>query len=204
MKALTIRQKLVLDFIKNYVEEHQYAPSFREIQSHFGLASLASVHKHIKSLEAKGVLTTTKGLSRSIELSADLLAEGGKPFVSIPLMGYLTEKEGIETLSQVKTMEFPETLISSSKRTYLLRVRGSFLKSVSIEYGDLLVVESETDPDPDRLVLLQTSENEFLVRYYYPESGGVCLKVSTEDEGEFYSFEELTIYGVIIAVLRTF
>ena len=37
---LTKKQSEVLDFIREHLEEHGYAPSYREIADHFGLSSL--------------------------------------------------------------------------------------------------------------------------------------------------------------------
>jgi repressor LexA len=66
--ALTKRQKQVLDFIANFVDENGYCPSFEEIARGLELASLATVHKHITNLEKKGLLTRDYNRSRSIDL----------------------------------------------------------------------------------------------------------------------------------------
>ena len=203
MKALTVRQKLVFEFIRNYIEEKEYAPSFREIQQHFGFASLASVHKYIKALETKGMLISSKGCSRSLELREEAITGVRKAVVTVPFMGYLSQ-HGIESLSQVKTMDLPPTMVASPQNSYLLRVKGNFLKEVSIEAGDLLVIESQQDLESGRLSLLQKIGSQFLVKRYFTESGGVRLRVDEEDEGEFFSEEQLTVYGAVVAILRTF
>ena len=51
--ALTKRQKEVLDFIADFVEENGYSPSYEEVAQALGLASLATVHKHIQALESR-------------------------------------------------------------------------------------------------------------------------------------------------------
>ena len=51
--ALTRRQKEVMDFLSSFIEKHGYSPSYEEIASGLGLASLATVHKHVQALEAK-------------------------------------------------------------------------------------------------------------------------------------------------------
>ncbi|WP_237753543.1 LexA family protein [Candidatus Protochlamydia amoebophila] len=60
MKGLTPKQQAILQFIQQFIETHQYSPSYREIMKHFSLASPASVHKHIQSLQRKGVLAAEK------------------------------------------------------------------------------------------------------------------------------------------------
>ena len=51
---LTKRQKEVLDYLVVFETKHGYAPSFEEIGKGMKLTSLATVHKHISTLEKKG------------------------------------------------------------------------------------------------------------------------------------------------------
>jgi len=50
MEHLTRRQKEILDYIKEYITENDYAPSYREIAENFKLASIATVAEHIDAL----------------------------------------------------------------------------------------------------------------------------------------------------------
>ena len=67
--ALTKRQKEVLDFIASYQVENGYSPSYEEIATGLGLASLATVHKHIIALTKKNYLKRGVNQSRSLELA---------------------------------------------------------------------------------------------------------------------------------------
>jgi SOS-response transcriptional repressor LexA len=42
--ALTKRQKEILDFLRDFLNERGYSPSFEEIADRFGYSSLATVH----------------------------------------------------------------------------------------------------------------------------------------------------------------
>ena len=66
--ALTKRQKEVLDFLVAFETKHGYAPSFEEIGKGMKLTSLATVHKHITTLEKKGFIRRGYNQSRSIEI----------------------------------------------------------------------------------------------------------------------------------------
>lgn len=65
---LTRRQKEVLDYVARHIKRKGYAPSIEEIGAHFGLSSLATVHKHLTNLQKKGVIKRAPGRSRSTEL----------------------------------------------------------------------------------------------------------------------------------------
>ncbi|MGD0222132.1 MAG: transcriptional repressor LexA [Terriglobia bacterium] len=68
--ALTRRQKQVFDFLVNFINSHSYSPSFEEIGAGLGLSSLATVHKHMQTLEKKGFIRRGYNQSRSVEVVA--------------------------------------------------------------------------------------------------------------------------------------
>src|ERR1700680_491207 len=67
--ALTKRQKEFMDFLAGFLEKRGYSPSYEEIAEGLSLASLATVHKHILSLESKHYLKRGFNQSRSLEIA---------------------------------------------------------------------------------------------------------------------------------------
>src|SRR5579864_6796708 len=67
--ALTKRQKEVLDYLVGFLNKHGYSPSFEEIARALKLTSLATVHKHLSTLERKGYLRRGYNQSRSLEIT---------------------------------------------------------------------------------------------------------------------------------------
>jgi repressor LexA len=68
--ALTRRQKQVFDFLVGFINRKGYSPSFEEIGSGLQLSSLATVHKHMQTLERKGFIRRGYNQSRSVEVVA--------------------------------------------------------------------------------------------------------------------------------------
>src|SRR5262249_35855685 len=98
--ALTKRQRQVLDFIANFVDENGYCPSYDEIARGLNLASLATVHKHISVLETKAYLKRGFNQSRSLELSPKYMQEQRRtkpPTPEIPLLGRIAAGMPVET-----------------------------------------------------------------------------------------------------------
>ena len=60
------KQKAILEIIKTFIKKNGYSPTIREICRIANIKSTASVHGHIKRLEAKGHLTSVVDMSRSI------------------------------------------------------------------------------------------------------------------------------------------
>lgn len=68
--ALTRRQREILDFVTDFISSKRYSPSLEEIAEAFGLSSVATVHKHVSNLEAKGFIRRDWNRSRSIDIVA--------------------------------------------------------------------------------------------------------------------------------------
>src|ERR1700733_14999102 len=101
--ALTKRQKDVLDFIADFVEENGYSPSYEELAHGLKLASLATVHKHIQALESRNYLRRLFNQSRSIEVSAKYVQEPRKSrpigrSAEIPLAGRIAAGVPVEAI----------------------------------------------------------------------------------------------------------
>lgn len=65
---LTKKQTVILNFIKEFMDVHDYSPSYREICAGLGLSSVSSVAEHIDHLVALGALKRTPGSARSLEI----------------------------------------------------------------------------------------------------------------------------------------
>ena len=52
---LTKRQREILDYLNEFIQQHGYAPSLEEIGRRFNLSSLATVHKHLTQPAGEGL-----------------------------------------------------------------------------------------------------------------------------------------------------
>ena len=91
--ALTRRQREVYDFVIGFVEEQGYSPSLEEIGAHFGLRSVATVHKHVQHLVEKGLLRKAWNRSRSVEAIEELLI-AASPECTAPDLGREGQRGG--------------------------------------------------------------------------------------------------------------
>lgn len=68
VQPLTKRQRQIFEFIADHIRDNHYAPSLEEIGQRFELSSLATVHKHLTNLQAKGYIVRRWNRSRAMEL----------------------------------------------------------------------------------------------------------------------------------------
>src|SRR5689334_12436706 len=74
---LTRRQREMLDAIERFIQRNGYSPTLEEIGRIMGLSSLATVHKHLQNLEAKGLIRRNWNHSRAIEITQRAAVRGG-------------------------------------------------------------------------------------------------------------------------------
>ncbi len=94
--ALTRRQKQVFDFLVGFINRHGYSPSFEEIGEGLGLSSLATVHKHMQTLEKKGFIRRGYNQSRSVEVVA---VPSSVPFAKTAVRPFGRKKQGAEEVA---------------------------------------------------------------------------------------------------------
>ena len=68
MKALSVKQKNILDVIKRNIDEKGFPPSIREIAEEVGLKSTSTVAGHLTRLERKGYIKRVPGSPRAISI----------------------------------------------------------------------------------------------------------------------------------------
>ena len=66
----TERQLKILQFLRNYILQHQISPTVEEIAAAFSITK-GTAHEHIRALEKKRALRRSLNQTRSIELAAD-------------------------------------------------------------------------------------------------------------------------------------
>lgn len=62
------RARIILQFLQNYIPEHGYAPTQRQIATACGIASIGSVNYWLKRLADLGWIRFEPGISRTIVL----------------------------------------------------------------------------------------------------------------------------------------
>ena len=70
-REITKKQIIILDCIKEFIEENGYSPSIRDICKMSGRTSPATIHSYLKILKRKGYINYIDGLSRSITVVGD-------------------------------------------------------------------------------------------------------------------------------------
>src|SRR5436309_179566 len=205
--ALTKRQKQVLDFIANFVEQQGYCPSYEEIARGLELASLATVHKHISMLEAKNYLKRGFNQSRSLELAPKYLQEQRRTrpaMVEIPLLGRIAAGAPVEAVEQREMLNFAD--FAGDGNTFALEVRGNSMIDDHICDGDMILLERVSQArDGDIVVALVSGSETTLKRLYREGSDMIRLQPANAAlKPIIVPAREVQIQGRLMAVLRKY
>jgi repressor LexA len=199
---LTRRQKEILDFLARHIEKRGYAPTIEEIGEHFGLSSLATVHKHLSNLQEKGLIKREWNRSRALEL---VPTEVKVRAVELPLLGRVAAGTPIEALADTETIFVPEDMIGR-KETYVLQVKGDSMIDEQIRDGDYVIVESrKTARDGEMVIALLEGDKATLKKLYREGGGKVRLQpANARLKPIFVDQDDVQVQGVVIGVLRKY
>lgn len=73
----TKRQQELLQFIADFLAQHNYAPSYREVMVALGYKSVSTVAVHVDGLISKGYLVKKDKSARSIRMASEEKAGDG-------------------------------------------------------------------------------------------------------------------------------
>ena len=178
--TLTKRQKQLLDYLNGYIGQFGYAPTLAgDRESYFGLSSLATIHKHLKNLEAKGVHQA------QVEPQPGA-ADGGqhrsrRRRATLPMLGYVAAGTPIESSARQRIDYRARTSSSRRQNTFCLRVRGESMIEEGIRDGDYIIVEGrETANDGETVVALVNGEAT-VKKFYREHDGRIRLEPANVD-----------------------
>ena len=206
MKKFTTRW-LVLEFIRNFVQDKDYAPTVAEIQKGVGISSSSVVNYHLEALEREGSITREAEVSRGIHVSGI-----GKRNRAVPLWGTIAAGEPIpvpteETWHNVAQdmVEVPVEMLPRGAQVYALRVKGTSMIDALVDDGDIVVLKAaNTVEDGDMVAAWLTDKGRATLKKLYREPGRIRLQPANRTMKPIYvDPDKIQVQGKVVAVLRT-
>ncbi|MGH0036363.1 MAG: transcriptional repressor LexA [Myxococcota bacterium] len=205
-RALTRRQREIYDYICEFVEREGYSPSLEEIGHHFGLSSVATVHKHVHHLVEKGFLRKAWNRSRSVEpLREERTTSGGALDVSpLPIVGSVAAGSPIEALEEGESISVPSEMRGRGD-CFVLRVRGDSMVDDQIADGDMVVIESRHEARNGETVVAMLGGSEATLKRFYRQGDRVRLvPANATMEPIEVPAGDVQIRGVVRGLLRSY
>ena len=200
-RNLTSREKSILEYIRQKIEESGYPPTVREICDAVGLRSTSTVHGYLGRLEKLGMIKRNPASSRAIELTEDM-SWRHKKILPTPVVGAVRAGDPIVADERVETvLPLPAELLGSSENCFILTVRGDSMINAGIMEGDLLVVAQQDTARDGEIVVALVGNDDATVKRFYREADHIRLQPEN-DEYQPIRSKDVTILGKVIGLYR--
>jgi repressor LexA len=196
---LTKRQQEIFEFVKQYVGEHGYPPTVRDIGKAIGLTSSSTVHAHLANLEKLGLLRRDPTKPRAIEVLKDKARQAVAP-AGLPVVGQVAAGQPVLAEENIEEYVPVPGIAGGDDGEFVLRVKGDSMKDAGILEGDFVIVRrQETAGDGDIVVALVGEEAT--VKRFFREDDHVRLQPENEAM-EPIRTREAQVLGRVVGLCR--
>jgi repressor LexA len=195
-EKLSTRQVAILSYIQQTLDERGYPPSVREIGEAVGLKSSSTVHAHLKQLQKKGYIHRDPTKPRAIEVIGANAA-----IIRVPIVGRIAAGEPILALENIEdTFPLPVNFLNTSKKVFMLTVRGSSMIKAGIFDGDYIIVRQQNTADDGDIVVALLGEEATVKRFFKEKD---CVRLQPEnDEMKPIKSTDVVVLGKVTGILR--
>lgn len=196
------RQRQILDFLKQFIQQEGSAPTLRQIAEAIGVSSLATVHEHLEALENKKLIKRKKGKTRAIELlETDMDVSDS---LEVPILGYIAAGAPIEPYTDPNaTLDIPATFVSGKKRSYVLQVKGDSMIEDQIRDGDYVVVEQTDSANNGDIVVALLDNGLATLKRYFKEATRIRLQPANSAMQPIF-VKNVKIQGKVVGLIRRY
>ena len=217
MVKLTERQQMIMSFIENFIEEHDYPPTIRDIQNGCNISSTSVVAYILDKLKDGGQLNRHSEVSRGLSLaSAGSTSNKFKSTeidsVAVPLLGTIAagapipmpENDTWSDLSGSELIDLPQAIVGPGDNVYALKVRGESMIDALISDGDLVIMEQTSSVRNGQMAAVRIkSENTTTLKNFYSEGPRIRLEpANSQMNAMTFPSDDVEVLRKVVAVWR--
>jgi repressor LexA len=200
MRDLTDRQKEIFIFIKEYIREHRYPPTVREVANHFRM-SVKGGFDHLRALKKKEYIRCDLNRSRALEVIKEVDPVEVK-VKRVPLLGNVAAGKPVFAEENFEgIVEIPESLIGTGK-FFALHVKGDSMKNAGILDGDTAIIRQQNTANHGDIIVALLEDAATLKRLCI-EKNRFKLKAENEVYPAIYS-RDLKVLGKLRFIMRKY
>jgi repressor LexA len=170
---LTPTQRRVLDFLREFVERHRFAPTAAEIAGRFGIAVKNGFY-YLELLERKGYIRRKRHHPRRIEFVGENLSRSA---VRVPVLGRVPAGGPREAIEEIEGELLLDPDLVGEGEVFSLRVKGDSMTGAHICDGDHVVVRSQARAEEGEIVVA-VIDGEATVKRFRRWKGKVRLEAA--------------------------
>jgi len=211
-RALSEKQRRILEFVNAYIEANGYPPSIREIGQAVGIGSTSVVAYNLRRLEEAGYLRRDREVSRGLRLARTAgVTEDRSGLVRVPLLGRIVAGAPIPVpgsdfrLMGDEAVELSRAILGDPEGLYALQVAGDSMIDALIHDGDIVIMRHQPRVENGEMaaIWLKDAEEVTLKRFYQEPSGRVRLQPANPTMQPLYlDPRQIEIQGKVMMVIR--
>jgi repressor LexA len=227
---LTQKQKDLLVFINDRLQETGVPPSFDEMKDALSLKSKSGIHRLITALEERGFIRRLPHRARALEvlrMPGDQdggprlrLVEGGASeapaapptstivddsTVSVPVMGRIAAGVPISAIQDhTHDIACPPDLLTNGEH-YALEVRGDSMIEAGIHDGDTVIIRRCDSAENGTIVVALVEDEEATLKRLRKRSGQVALEAANPAyEDRLFGPDQVKVQGRLVGLIRRY
>ena len=217
MVKLSDRQQMIMSFIENFIEEHDYPPTIRDIQNGCNISSTSVVAYNLDKLKDGGQLNRHSEVSRGLSLAS--AGSNSNKFksteldsVAVPLLGTIAagspfpmpENDTWSDLSGSELIDLPQAIVGPGDNVYALKVRGESMIAALISDGDLVIMEQTSSARNGQMAAVRIkSENTTTLKNFYSEGPRIRLEpANSQMNAMTFPSDDVEVLSKVVAVWR--
>jgi repressor LexA len=202
-KDLTKKQKRVLLFLEEFIQDHGFPPTVREIAKHLGMSGPHGAKHFLDMLQQKGFIRRLSKSSRAIELvhpSSTTLS----PARMVPLLGRVRAGKPLLAEENIETTLAIDKQFARWNNVFLLRVVGESMTEAHIKDGDLALVKPQPTIDNGEIAVILIND-EATIKRFFKQKGVISLEPANQNMKPIIikpGTLEVTIVGKVVGIVR--
>jgi len=203
---LTERQENIYQFIKDFIDFNSYPPTYREIGTHFNIASTFGVKRHIDALIKKGFLNIGENSIRTISITENSLSSKiiNVDTIEIPIIGRVAAGQPILAEENIEgTINIQASLINSKANCFALKVKGDSMINAGIFEGDVVIINPQKDANNGEIIVAMI-DNEATLKRFERKNGNISLIPENDNYSPInvHNLDNFSIIGKALGVFR--
>ena len=219
---LTKKQRDLLLFIHERLNEDDVPPSFEEMKNALGLKSKSGIHRLISGLEERGYIERLPHRARALEIkklpdgikkdnmaSVDTViaanANNNFEFDKVPLRGKIAAGTPIEAINhEGDYIDIPQSYMGRGDH-YALTIEGDSMINAGIHDADTVIIEHCTTAENGTIVVALVDGEEATLKRLRRAGGKIVLEPENDEyEPRVLEPERVQIQGRLVSLLRTY
>lgn len=194
-------QRRTLEYLRNYIAEHGYGPTLKEIAAVIGVRSPSTAHFHLSRLEDKGFID--RGEDGSVTLNEGVELKPALSPCAVPLFGLIAAGAPIEAIEDRSvTVDLPPKFLDGRGEIFCLQVTGESMIDAHIMDGDIIILRKQETANDGEIVVALLEDNSATLKTFRRLKGGKVLLVPHNPQHKPLAVEKVKIQGRLIGLLR--